>query len=102
VQQRMQLAAVDRRLEAVRGFEEVTELNRDADGALRRQRAGGENLREILAVEILHRDVDVTALGAVFVEHRNGPADSRERVLQLRAPALSLENLLGIPVRSNR
>ena len=86
----------------LRGFEEMTQLNRDTDGALRRQRAGCENLREIPAVEIFHRDVEVAALGAVFVQGRNVLADPAELLLKPRAPALGLEDFLRVPVRADR
>ncbi len=98
----MKVASVDRRLEAVRRFEEMTQLNRDTDGALRRQRAGRENLGEISSVEIFHRDVEVAALGAVFVHNRNVLTDPAELLLKLRAPALGLEDLLRVTIRSGR
>ena len=100
MQQRTKVASVDRRLEAVCRFEETTELNRDTDGAVRRQRAGRENLGEISSVEILHRDVEVAALNAVFVHERNVLADLAELLLKLRAPALGLEDLLRVRIRS--
>ena len=102
VQQRTKVASVDRRLEAVRRFEEMAQLNRDVDGAVRRQRAGRENLGEIPAVEVLHRDVEVAALGAVLVHDRHVLADPAELLLKLRAPALGLEHFLRVAIGAGR
>ena len=102
VQQGVKPTPVDRRLQSVRGFEELAQLNRDADGALRRQRAGGENLREIPAVEIFHRDVEVAAFGAVLVDDRHVLADAAELLVQLRAPALGLEYVVAVGVGADR
>src|SRR5262245_64377910 len=98
----MKLAPVDRRLEAVRDFEEMTQLNRNTVGAVRRQRAGRKDLREIPAVEIFHRDVEVAALGAVFVDDGNVLTDLAELLLELGAPALGFEDLLRVSIGSNR
>ena len=61
-----------------------------------------ENLGEISSVEILHRDVEVAAFGAVFVHERHVLADLAELLLKLRAPALGLEDLLRVAIRSGR
>src|SRR6185436_1950879 len=102
VQQRTQVASVDRRLEAVGRLEEMTQLNRDVDGTAGRQRAGRENLGEILAVDVLHRDIEVAPLGAVFVDHRNVLANPAELLLKLRAPALCREHLLRVAIGCGR
>src|SRR5262252_4127480 len=98
----MKLASVDRRLEVVRRFEEPTQLNGDVDRAAWPQRADREDLGEVPAVEIFHRDVEVAARGAMLVHDRNVLADPAELLLELRAPALGLEHFLCVPVRSDR
>ena len=102
VQQRAKLAAVDRRFEAVCRFEEMTQLNRDADRTVGRQRAGGDDLREISPVEVLHRDVEISAISVVFVHNRHVPADATELLLKLRAPALRIEDFVRLSISSRR
>ena len=62
MQQRAERTAVDRDFEAVRRFEKLAQLDRDAGRALGRQRTARDDLGEVPPLEILHRDVEIAAI----------------------------------------
>ena len=102
MQQRAALAPVDRRLEGVGGFEKPADLNRDPDGARRRHGAAGDHLGQVLAVEELHRDVEIRTVGGVLVHLRHLSIDLPQLLLILGALALRLDDLACLLVVADR
>ena len=102
VQKRAKLPAINRRLEAVSRFQEMAQLDRDPDRTFGRQRPVGDDLRKVPAFEVLHRDVEISAFGVVFVHDWNVAAGATQLLLQLRAPALGFHDFVCFPVGSNR
>ena len=98
MQQRAERASVDRDVEAVRRFEKLTELDRDAGRALGIQRTTRDDLGEVQSLEVLHRDVEISPLGAVLVHDRDMAADPAELLLKFRPPALGLEDFARLPI----
>jgi hypothetical protein len=70
----------------------------DLSRTFRRQRSRGDDLGQVATLEIFHRDVEILAVRAVFVDCRDIAADAAELLLELRAPALRIENLLRLAV----
>ena len=102
VEQRSQVAIVQRHFEPVRRFQKIRELGRDADRARGGHRSAGDGVREIFAIDVLHRDVEVIADRAVFVDLRHERAHGGELLLQPRAPLLGFEDLPALAVGPDR
>ena len=80
----------------------MTQLDRNPDRTFRSQRPVGEHFRKVPAFEVLHRDVEIPALGVVLIHNRNVAAGAAQLFLQLRAPALGFHDFVCFPVRSHR
>ena len=100
MQQRAKAAVADDRLEAMRILEKSAELDGGGHRSLDLQRAAGDDIGKVLAVQILHRHVEVAGFDAVLVDSGNVRADQAELLLKLGAPLLRLEDVAGFAVRS--
>ncbi len=102
VHERSQRLAVDRRLEAVRRLEKVAQLDGHVDRALGRERPARNRVREVLPLQVLHRDVEVPAARTMLVDFRHVPALCTEPLLKLRAPPLGVQNLARFAIGARR
>src|SRR4029450_2511321 len=102
VDERSQRLAVDRRLEAMRRLEKLAQLDGHAGRAAGLERSARDEVREVLALQILHSDVEVTAAVAVCEEFRDVAARRAEPFLQRCAPLLGVENLACLAVGALR
>ncbi len=81
-------------LEVVRVFDEAAQLKGDPQRLFGAHRAARDGVGKVFALQILHRDVEIAAVGAVLVDLRHPAADRRELLLEERAALLRLEDLL--------
>ena len=100
MQQGAKVAVANDRLEAVRILEKAAELDGGGHRSLGLERAAGDDIREVLAVQILHRHVEVAGFDAVFVDGGNMRAHQAELLLKLGAPLFRLEDVAGFAVRA--
>ena len=82
----------------VRGFEKPADLNRDPDGARSRQGPAGDHLGQVLAIEELHRDVEVRTVRGVLVHLRHLSIDLPQLLLILGSLAFRLDDLARLLV----